>query len=868
MIYNNPNNHNDHKPTIEPGTIILNYRIIGKIASGGMGDVYSALDLKLERQVALKFLPDWLKDDHEARDRLLNEARAASQINHPNLVSIYTIENAGGRDFIVMEYVEGESLSSLIDKSQLMREDKIGIVIQIASGLKAAHDKGTIHRDIKPENIIITASGQAKILDFGLAAYKGSIKSPESYRMTGTLLYSSPEQVQDRVVDKRSDIFSLGVLMYELFSGKRPFKGEYEAAIIYSIVNEEPPPIDEEIPQNIKDAIFKALQKNPEARYQDVSQLIDSLKEADKPVKAFRAASPSLSMRRQVIRTTALMLSLLAISLGIYLVFSFFAPGEEIHQKTLAVLPLENLGQPEDEYFADGMTDAIITELTKSSAVAVISLSSTMQYKDTDKDIQQIGRELGADYALIGTIKWLRDTSPYQIKINPKLIRIKDNTYIWAESYNPEPGRILDLQSEIAHDLSSALDLKLSEITDSTVRKGWTKNIEAYGLFIKGNAYFNRGWEEKDLLIAAEMYEKAIKLDSDFAMAYAMLSRVHACLYWDYYDRSEARINQSRAMIDNALKLAPDLPDAKLALGSYYYSKMDYEPALDLFLEVLRVQPSNIEAIAAVAGVYRRRGEPERAIEYYMKAYKLDPRSNVKAFDVGLTYAMMRKYPEAIAYLDKSISLAPDWPMSYILKAWLYLFSEGNVARAREAIADASTKANLEQSEYYWWLLRIIESNYGEAIRKAQLKADTTSYYLHLARLYGLSDDATESRAYYDSARVILENKIAGQPDNARLHSQLGLAYAGLGMKDQAIAHGVKAATILPPSREAIYSLFFLINLAEIYVLVGEDDKAIEQLQYSMQIPGFVSPPYLRLDPVWRPLRENPRFIKLLDGGA
>ena len=864
----NPDNSINHpenkRPELDSGSLISHYRVISKIGSGGMGDIYRALDLNLDRPVALKFLPDWLKDDKEAGQRLLSEARAASRINHPNLVSIYAIEKASGLDFIVMEYVEGDCLSDIIEKSALTNDRKIEIALQIAAGLKAAHDHGIIHCDIKPRNVILTRSGQAKILDFGLAIIKDSPKNLESGSLTVTFLYSSPEQVQNKQLDQRSDIFSFGILLYELFTGRLPFNGEYEAAIIYSIINEEPPPITENIPPHIKETIFKALQKNPDNRQPDIGQLIVDLENAGQTSSPASPVSASPARRRLVPKAAVMILSLLLIGLGIYLILSFFAPGSSAHQKTLAVLPLQNLGEPEDEYFADGMTDAIITQLAKSSAVAVISLSSAIQYKNTDKNIRQIGRELNADYALIGTIQWLKDAKPARITISPKLVDVKDNTYLWAETYDLALNQIPNLQTEIARDMSSTLDLKIAGQNDTSDVRGSTDNIEAYSFFMKGNIYFNRGWEENDLQIAADMYEKAIKLDPDFAVAYAMLARVHACLYWDYYDRSESRIGLARTMVDKALMLSPDLPDARLSLGIYYYSKMDYEPALDLFLEVLRTQPNNLEAIAAVAGVYRRQGMLKQALEYYMTAYKLDPRSNIKAFDVGLTYAMMRKYPQATDYLDKSIDLTPDWPMAYILKAWLYIFSKGDVERSRQVINDASSRANLEQSEYYWWLLRIIESDYQQGIRKAQLKADTTSYYLHLARLYNLSGREIEKHAYYDSARVVLEARVAGQPDNARCQSQLGLACAGLGLKDEAIEHGLKATTILPPSREAIYSLFFLINLAEIYVLVGEYDKAIEQLQYSMQIPGFVSTSYLRLDPVWKPLHDNPRFVKLI----
>ncbi|MCP4580588.1 MAG: protein kinase [candidate division Zixibacteria bacterium] len=866
MTSGKPGDDNNNKASkITIGALISHYRISKKIGSGGMGDVYLADDTRLDRQVALKFLPGWLKDNSEAQNILINEARAASKVNHPNLVSIYSIERIDDQDFIVMEFVEGNRLSDIINESSFSLELKINIISQIFSGLEAAHERGIIHRDIKPENIIITNSGQAKILDFGLAVCRDSRIESETSKISSTLLYSSPEQMQNQAIDNRSDIFSLGVLMYELFSGELPFKGEYEAAVIYSIINEQPSPITGGTPEKIVGIIFKALEKSPGKRYQNMSRLIADLENYKDDDAAENNASERFDIRKQLLRTVSILSSLIIISAITYLVFIKDNSTDESKQKMLAVLPLENLGQPENEYFADGMTDAIITELLKSSTIGVISLTSTIKYKGTGKDIRQIGRELGVDYVLMGTIQWIEDDNVKQIRISPKLIKVEDNTYLWAETYEPKSAEVINSQNDIAKDVSSALDVKFAQQSGSGTTRLLTENIEAFDYYLKGNIYFYKGWEERDLFIAAEMYDKAIKLDPEFAVAYAMLSRVHACLYWELYDRSESRINLAREMVDKALDLAPGLMEAKLALGTYYYSRMDYEPALDLFLEIMRNQPNNIDAIAAVAGVYRRQGMLDQAVGLYLQAFKLDPRSYTKAFDVGLTYGMMRLYPEAISYLDKSIDLAPDEQMSYILKAWLYLFWEGDITRAKIIIDEASKITNLEQSEYYWWLSRIIESDYQEAIKKAHLKSDTSSYYLHLARLYRLSGNAEKQAAYYDSARIVLEAKILRQPENARLHSQMGLAYAGLGNKKPAIEHGTKATSLLTPANEAIYSLFFLVNLAEIFVLVGEYERAVEQLEFSLNIPGFVSAPYLNRDPVWDPIRENSHFKQLLN---
>jgi len=865
MVLFNSDSDNSNPPEIPVGKSILHYRIESRLGSGGMGEVYLADDIKLGRRVALKFLPRKLKDKSAAAEDLLNEARAASKVNHPNLVSIYSIEKADNRDFIVMEYVKGKTLKHIIDEADLPTEKKIEIALQIGAGLKAAHDHDIVHLDIKPDNILVTSEDKVKILDFGLACFKDSIRSEKSDKITGTPAYSSPEQVQNQAIDKRSDIFSFGVVLYELFEGSLPFKGDYEAALIYSIVNENPATIKKGVPGDIQAIITRTLEKNPDNRYQDLSELLSDFNHLINRHPSDPGTTSRPTFRNRILRNIAIIFIVAVLGIVLYKAYFTFIAQKEPNKKVLAVLPFKNMGHPGNEYFADGLCDAIITELAKSPAIDIISLTSSMYYKDTDKNIEEISRELGADYMLIGTIQWYAESNMNNFKISPKLVNVKDNTYLWAETYEPNLAKIFETQNEIAGDVTSALGIKFADEFNLNADNPPTLNIEAYDYFLKGNMYFNRGWEQNDLLIAIRMYETAIELDPDFAVAYTMLSRAHACLYWDYYDRTESRMTLARKAIDRALEIAPNLPEAKLAMGMYYYSQMDYEPALDLFLEVLRYWPNNIEAIAAVAGVYRRSGMLEKAAEQYELAFKLDPRSCIKAFDVGLTYGMMRKYPEAIKYLTKASDLTPDWPMAYILKAWLYLFWKGDITLASKVLEDASSKANLEQSEYYWWLLRIVENDYQEAIRRTSLKTDTTSYYLQLARLYRLSNQNELQKIYSDSARIVLESKVKNEPENARFQSQLGLAYAGLGDKQLAIDCGLRAVSIIPPSKEAIYSLIFLANLGEIYALVGEPDKAIDQLEYSIQIPGFMSAPYLKLDPVWRSLQDNPRFVKLLE---
>lgn len=856
-------------PDLSPGTLISHYEIINKLGSGGMGGVYLAEDTKLNRRVALKFLPISLSKEPETQKHLLREARAASKLNHQNIVSIYAIEETDDRIFMVMEYIEGRSLTELIASGELTLNKVMDFATQIAEGLAAAHGAGIVHCDVKPDNIAVTSKGLVKIMDFGVAKLKETPSIDYIGSAPGTLFYMSPEQAQREQIDHRSDIFSFGIVLYEMLTGKLPFTGEYEAAVIYSILNETPVTMlkyNPDIPGHLSKIVSKALEKKPDLRHQTASEIIAELKESPNHEKTY-AYQQQRAVRRKKVYLLVIIMLILATTYGV--VFHLLPETDkEIFpvRKNLAVLPLENLGNPDDEYFADGITDAITTQLAKAGGLGVISRSSAIQYKQTETGLRQIGSELGVDYILEGTVNWDKSEQISKVKINIKLIRVADDTHIWAESYEHKLEEIFVLQSNIADNVSEALNITLTEPESYTRGTKPTDNIQAYDFYLRGNMYFNRGWEERDLRLAITMYEKAVELDSVFALALAMLSRAHSGMYWDYYDRTDERTEKAKKAVDRALQIEPNLPQAKLALGVYYYSLLDYDKALEHYKIALRSQPNNSELIAAIAGVHRRKGNLDQAIDNYVKAFELDPRSYIRVFDIGLSYGLQRNYTEAVRYLDKTITLAPDWPMAYIYKAWLCLFWEGTITKAQSVLQEASGKADLEQSVYYWWLLRIIESDYQKAIARTYLKTDTTSYYLHLARLYRLNNQPQLEYIYCDSVRIILERKIQSQPENAWLHSKLGLAYAGLGLKEEAIRKGREAVEIMPPSREAIYGLFFIVNMAEIYTILGEYDKAVDQLEFSLSMPGFVSVPYLRLDPVWKSLHDHPRFKRLIRG--
>jgi non-specific serine/threonine protein kinase len=845
-------------------TIISGYKIVEIIGSGGGGDVYLAIDTKLDRKVALKFLPQVTGATGESRKWLLDEARAASRIKHPNIVSIYAFEEYGDRDFIVMEYIDGKSIKELASTGDLPFERHISIIIQIAEGLNAAHAAGIVHGDIKSDNILIDEDGTVKITDFGLAKFREYRDREKPEPVSGTIPYMSPEQTQGDPVDHRSDIFSMGVVTYELISGQLPFRGEFVASIIYSIVNDIPAPLNEyrdNIPDGLQEIVSKMLAKKPDDRYSDAMEIIDELERIRGLGKTEEIETERASWKR------ILLIAAVAVLAVMVLYWIFIPEDTEIPGKTIVVLPFDHQGDESGRIFSDGIPDAIRTGLARFGSLKVISKTTSDQYRETTKSLPEIAKELNSDYVLEGVSTW--DISGYvdRVRINAYLIMAPEDVSLWTNEYIKIAEDILKLQSEIAYDVAFQVDSTILESDRLRLENTAPSNLKSYYSYLRGNYYFNRSWSEDDIRTAIDFYRDAVENDTGYAVAYSALSIGHSTMYSQYYDRSPARLKMARETAERSLELIPGLPEGHYAMGMYYYGVAVYDSAMIEFDTVRKNQPGNSDVYTAIAGVQRRLGDFNNAADNYKKAFELDPLSYLKAFDIGLTYGLSKRYTEAFTFLDNALDLAPDWPFPYIYKAWLVIFEKGDKDEALRIINYASTRTDLERSEYqeyYWWLSRIIDGDYQITLNRIKLESDTASYYLYKARVYRLMEKSDVQKAFCDSARIILEGKLIDSPDEARFISQLGLAYAGLGRNTEAVNMGMRGVSLAPMSREALYAQFLVTNLAEIYVVVGDYDSAVRQLKILLSMPGFASIPYLKLDPIWKPLYDHPGFRELI----
>jgi len=869
------------------GQTISHYKIIEKLGGGGMGVVYKAEDTRLKRFVALKFLPPDLTRDEEAKQRFINEAQAASALDHSNICNIHEIdETEDGQIFICMAYYEGETLRRKVNSEQLSVSSVLEIAIQIAQGLAKAHEHGIVHRDIKPANVIITKEGVVKIIDFGLAKLMGTKGLTKTPSTLGTVAYMSPEQTQGEAVDHRTDIWSLAVVLYEMLTGQLPFKGDYDQAVIYSILNEAPAlmtSLRTDIPAVLEKIVNKCLQKESADRFQRVDELIEDLRYLKEELKGEKILSKT-GIRVSIPKTrfqprVLLRIILVSIILALIGYFIITPINSELtsQRKMLAVLPFENLGQPEDEYFADGITEEIIAKLTSIDGLGVIARTSIIQYKNTDKPIHKIGEELKVEYILRGTIRWQRHFGgKSKVRVTPQLIEVVDATYLWASVYEKDLADIFQVQSDIAIQVVEALDITLLEPKRRYLEARPTHNLEAYDYYLHGEEYLHRSFAQEDWQIAAKMFQKAIALDPGFALAYARLAWAQAGAYWLDGNKLKGRLTQAKNAVDRALQLNPELPQAHLALGYYHYwGSRDYESALEQFMIAQKSQPNSGELYQAVGCVQRRQGKFDAALYNMEKAVELDPRSADKAYDLADTYEHMRMYPEAERYYDRAIAFTPDWLTLYVRKTRLYLFWEGRTEKARAAMAEALNNPGSAHDSYvaYWWiLLEVFDRNFQNALSKlfsVPLEAfDWHDYFipktLLAGQLYELMKEARLKQVYYDSARSILEILVHERPDDPRFRSSLGIAYAGLERKEEAIREGKKAVELLPVSKDAITGAGWVANLARIYVMVGEYDAAIDQLEFLLSIPGKISVPLLRLDPTWDVLRQHPKFRRLL----
>ncbi|MCK4835332.1 MAG: protein kinase, partial [Candidatus Aminicenantes bacterium] len=798
---------------LKKDTIISHYKILEKLGQGGMGVVYKAEDTKLDRLVALKFLPKQFSINEEEKKRFIHEAKAAAALDHPNICSVYEIdETEDGQMFIAMAYYEGETLKDKITSGPLPLTEVIDIAIQVAEGLNKAHKKDIVHRDIKAANIMMTNDGVAKIVDFGLAKLKGQTKLTKEGTTLGTVAYMSPEQTTGEETDHRSDIWSLGVLLYEMITGKLPFKGEYEQAIMYAIMNEEQEPITglrTGVSMDLEKIINKYLEKKSSNRYQHTDELIvdlrrlkkeSELKEAQKGA-GVKIKTPKKKTLLHTLSGAFLVVMILAIA-G-YLLFTPGKNGPVSERKMLVVLPFENLGPAEDEYFATGISEEIANRLASITSLGVISRKSALHYAKTDKTLQQIGKELGVQYILEGTVRWARaNKGPGRVRITPKLIRVSDDTQLWGNTYERVVNDIFEIQSDIAQRIFEQLEVTYLESEHKTVEVIKTKNLDAYQAYLRGRYYAGQphftleNWKK-----VIQNFKQAVEFDPEFALAFAELSRAHSRLYYLRHDLSEERREMARRAAERAVELAPDSPEIHLALGYYHlWAYRDSEKALKEWALAEKSLPNNVEILTAKATFFEPQGRWEEAIATLKTAFKLSPRDASIATNLAGFYFFSRRYQQAIEMCNQAIALAPDLTWPYLYKTFTYWCLKDTMKEARSALESVPKDHSWAPWAWFWQEFR--EGHYQDALEHLsstpgnwiRLTIHARPKSLLSAFVYDSLNKPQLAHSAYDTAKTLLETEVRVRPNDPRLHSSLGIVYSALGRKKEAIQEG-KLAT-------------------------------------------------------------------------
>ena len=878
------------------------YEVERELGQGGMATVYLARDLKHRRQVAIKIV----RPDVAAAlgsERFLREIDLAASLTHPHILPLYDSGEAGGFLYYVMPYVEGESLRAKLDREkQLPLEDALRIAREVADALSHAHGRGIVHRDIKPANILLE-SDHAVVADFGIAhgvsaATGETLTALTATGMTiGTPAYMSPEQAAgSKTLDGRSDLYSLGCVLYEMLAGQPPFTGPTAESLVHQHLSVTPRPITEtrpSVPNWVASALQRALAKAPADRFSaalfiaaltrpDTGSLPATPAPVNGPSSVPQPSVPSGSRVRSPWAVAAVtLLAMAALGGAFYVARPLWRPAatpaaSAAHQRSaIAVLPFQNLSaERTDAYFAGGLHDELLTQLSKVAALKVISRTSVMGYQTTTKPLRQIADELGVGSIVEGSVQVIGG----RLRVNVQLIDAVTDQHLWAERYDRTMDDAFAIQSEVAQMIVASVGAALSSDEQGRLAAAPTANAEAYRLYLQGRGFQRLPGTLAPNLKAAQLaYERALTLDPAFALAHAALSDVHGRMYWFRYDATEARAASQRAEAEEALRLAPELPESHLAMGlAYYWGARDYSRALGQLSIALRGRPGDAGVLSTVGYVQRRLGRWDDVLEAYRTVTLLDPRNADHRWDLGgETLTLLHRYSDGVEAYDRALSLAPDLHVAAVRRGLAYVLWQGRLDPLREVLNRIPAGVDLGSSgtiaAQRAWLL-LLDRDAAGLLQMPEIDRPTVFEgqvcYLPSALYAGwahhLRGEHAAARVAFDAARVDLDSAVKRLPDDWRVHAARGFALAGLGRLDQAVGEAGWLQQSKVYREDAHFGTMAAEASAQILAQAGHADGALDEVERLLAGPSWLSVHTLRLDPRWDPIRNHPRFQALL----
>jgi serine/threonine protein kinase len=872
------------------GQTIGHYKISEPIGTGGMGDVYLATDIVAGRKAALKLLPLRFTGDAARLKRFQQEAHTVVALNHPNILTVYEIGEDHSIHYIASELIEGETLRQRLMRGPLQLSEAVDIAIQVASALAAAHQAGIVHRDIKPENIMLRPDGYVKVLDFGiakLAEQKVPITIPRDEALLlvetnlgsvlGTVRYMSPEQACGGQVDKSTDIWSLGVVLYEMVTGRVPFTGDTPRVAMSSIIEKEPPPLTRYIrhaPTELHQIIDKTLRKDREERYHSAYELLNALKDLRRKLEAKleRAAAPL--WLRWARSPATLVLFLLATALALALPFYWHRnlTTSSPPEKSIAVLPFENLSKGEENaYFAEGVQDEILTNLAKVADLKVISRTSVMKYKsDLERNLPEIAKTLGVSHVVEGSVQRAGE----RVRVRAQLIDARSDAHLWAEHYDRDVADVFSIQSEIAQQIVNQLRAKLSDSEKAAIAERPTADLAAYAYYTKAKEMdIWSDWEgaEKTATRKVELLEKATQRDPNFALAYCALAKTQV----DYYDATQdpKHLELAKKAAEAALQVRPDLGEAHLELARYYFFAFDYSRAREELAIVHRKLPNSAEALEIEGRIGRHENRWDASLATLQKASELDPSNRKVLIHLGQIYFEMRRYSELQQLLTRagaSGALENSFVQLFLAETKL---AQGDPVAARSLLEQVP----LDYSPVAWiWDARFRAALYlrdydaanriitATPAKWADFAFDGPSSWAEgqIARARG---DKQKALAAFAVARKKADALHGDKPEDAPHLADVARLDAGLGRKEDAIREARRVVELQPIAKDSLNGPTWVANLALVYAWTGERDRALEQLDKVAMLPGLV-PTYgdLRFNPCWDDLRGDKRFDKIV----